>query len=123
MAIEGEKSFHQPEFNRNMHFSPDSQIYNIQRNQVVLIDDTRVKKPLGNSLKVLFTVICTIIPGFGQLAGVIIGILFMNSEDEKSGADKKSFGLALIIASIVVFILTCIFWLIVLVALSVPFEQ
>jgi len=60
---------------------------------------------LSNGMKVLLTVIFTIIPGFGQLAGIITAIIFMNSEDDE---DKKSFGVAILVASLIMFVLACI---------------
>ncbi|MCX7923377.1 MAG: zinc ribbon domain-containing protein [Clostridia bacterium] len=66
------------------------------------------KKSLSNGIKVLLTVIATAIPGLGQLIGVIAAIVFMNSDDR----DKKSFGIALLVASLVLFVLSCIFYFI-----------
>lgn len=61
--------------------------------------------PLSNALKVFLTAICVLVPGLGQLAGIIIAIVFMNSEEN---ADKRSFGLALLVASLIVFVLACL---------------
>jgi len=66
------------------------------------------KKPsygLSNALKVFLTVLFTVIPGFGQLAGIITAIVFMGSEDDE---DKRSFGVALLVACIVIFAFACI---------------
>jgi hypothetical protein len=81
------------------------------------------EKPLGNGFKVLITMICTVIPCFGQLVGIIAGIIFMSSEDEIYGADKRSFGLALLIVNIIMFILSSAFWFLILLAFAVPFSQ
>lgn len=62
-------------------------------------------EPLSNGLKVFLTILFTVIPGLGQLAGIITGIVFMNSDDNK---DKKSFGVAILVASIIMFVLSCI---------------
>ncbi len=62
------------------------------------------KKPLSNGLKVLLTVLFTILPGVGQLAGIITAIVFMNAEDK----DRKSFGVALLVACLAMFVLACI---------------
>lgn len=77
---------------------------------------------IGNGLKVFITIICTVIPGLGQLAGIIVGIVLMNSDDKQFGADKKSFGLALLIASIVMFVISCISCFVLALAFSTPFE-
>lgn len=60
---------------------------------------------LSNGLKVFLTILFTVIPGIGQLAGIITAIVFMNADDD---ADRKSFGVALLVASIVMFLLACI---------------
>ncbi len=63
------------------------------------------REPLSNGLKVFLTILFTVIPGIGQLAGIITAIVFMNAEDD---ADRKSFGVALLVASIILFVLSCI---------------
>lgn len=71
-------------------------------------------KRLGNGKKVFITALCSVIPGFGQLAGVIISILLMNNMYDE---DRRSFGGSLLAASIILFILSCFFWMVVLLAL------
>lgn len=67
------------------------------------------RNPLSNGLKVLLTVVTTVVPGLGQLAGLIIAIIFMNTpETVYDYADRRSFGLALLISCIVIFVLTCL---------------
>lgn len=73
------------------------------------------KKPLSNARKVLLTVITSVIPGIGQLIGLITAIVFMNSEDD---SDRRSFGVALMIASLIVFVVSCISCFILALALS-----
>lgn len=63
-----------------------------------------VQKTMGNGLKVFLTVLFVVIPGIGQLAGVITALLMMNSDSDN---DKRSFGAALLVACILVFIMTC----------------
>ena len=65
------------------------------------------RRPLSNARKVALTVLSSLIPGFGQLAGVIIAIVFMNDEDDE---DRKSFGTALMVSSIAVFIVVCVIY-------------
>lgn len=60
-------------------------------------------KPLSNGMKVFLTIISTVIPGVGQLIGVIVAIIFMNSHEDK---DRRSFGVALLVASLVFFVLS-----------------
>jgi len=59
---------------------------------------------LSNGLKVFLTILFTIIPGIGQIAGIITAIVFMGSPDQ----DKKSFGVAILVASLIMFVLSCI---------------
>lgn len=67
------------------------------------------RNPLSNGLKVLLTVVTTVVPGLGQLAGLVIAIIFMNTpETVYDYADRRSFGLALLISCIVIFVLTCL---------------
>ncbi|MCX7841600.1 MAG: zinc ribbon domain-containing protein [Clostridia bacterium] len=57
-------------------------------------------KALSNGKKVFLTALSTIIPGFGQLAGLIAAIVFLNSDEDE---DRKSFGQALMVSSLIVF--------------------
>jgi hypothetical protein len=75
------------------------------------------KNRISNGMKVFITIICTVIPGLGQLAGVIAAIVFMNDQED---ADARSFGTALLISSVFFFIITCMFWFVILVALFYP---
>ena len=70
---------------------------------------------LSNGMKVFITAICSIIPGIGQLAGIIISIVFLNAEEDE---DRKSFGAALLIASLIVFFVTCVFYFLIGLAFS-----
>lgn len=60
---------------------------------------------LSNAMKVFLTSLSNFIPGLGQLIGVIMAIVFMNSEGD---TDKRSFGLALLVNSIIVFVIWAI---------------
>ena len=72
-------------------------------------------KPLSNGMKVFLTVLFTVIPGLGQLAGIITAIIFMNDDADR---DKKSFGVALLVASLIMFVLSCIGCFILVLAFS-----
>lgn len=63
------------------------------------------RAPLSNGLKVFLTILFTIIPGIGQLAGIITAIVFMSADGDK---DRKSFGVAILVASLIMFVLACI---------------
>lgn len=81
----------------------------------------RYDKPvLSNGLKVFLTVLFTLIPGIGQLAGIITAIVFMSSDGDK---DRKSFGVALLVACLILFLLSCIgCFVISLISASLPFN-
>ncbi|MGE5613231.1 MAG: hypothetical protein ACM3XR_02400 [Bacillota bacterium] len=63
------------------------------------------RTPLSNGMKVFLTVLFTLLPGIGQLAGIITAVVFMGSEGDN---DRKSFGTALLISNVVLFMLSCI---------------
>lgn len=73
------------------------------------------KEPLSNGFKVFLTVLFTVVPGIGQLAGIIAAIIFMNSDGD---SDRKSFGVALLVASLIMFVLSCIGCFIMVIAFS-----
>lgn len=62
------------------------------------------KETLSNGMKVFLTILFTVLPGIGQLAGIITAIILMNAEDK----DRKSFGVALLVACLIMFVLACI---------------
>lgn len=65
-------------------------------------------RPLTNAIKVLLTTACVIIPIIGQFVGLIISIIYMNSDEElKDCEDRRSFGLALLIACVIAFLIAC----------------
>ena len=70
---------------------------------------------LSNGVKVFLTTLSTVIPGLGQLIGIIVAIVFMNAQGDK---DKNSFGTALMISSIVVFVATFIFYFVLILTFS-----
>lgn len=72
-------------------------------------------KNMSNWLKVFLTVITTVIPGFGQLFGAVIGIVLMNADDDK---DKRSFGLAILINSVIFFIISFLLFVLIIIALN-----
>ena len=75
---------------------------------------------MSNGMKVFLTIVSTVIPGLGQLIGIIAAILFMNDQADE---DKRSFGTALLIASLIFFVISCIFWFVVLIAAFTSGQQ
>lgn len=59
-------------------------------------------QPLSNALKVFLSTI-SVIPGIGQIIGIIAAILYMSSDEQD--IDRKSFGKALLIACLVLFVI------------------
>lgn len=76
-------------------------------------NDSVGKRPLGNGWKVFLIMLFTLPTGLGQLAGIITAIIFMNADDD---ADRKSFGIAILVASLVMFVIACIAWFILIIA-------
>ncbi len=74
-----------------------------------------MKQPLSNGMKVFLTVLFTVLPGIGQLAGIIAAIIFMNSDGD---SDRKSFGVALLVASLIMFVISCIGCFVIMLAVS-----
>lgn len=58
-------------------------------------------EPLSNLIKVLLTTLTALFPMMGQLIGLFFGIFFSTYDDR----DRKSFGKALIILSIIMFMI------------------
>lgn len=67
-----------------------------------VMSNGNLQKPLSNAIKVFITSLACIIPGFGQLLGIIFAVIFMS--DEQDG-DRRSFGKALMVVSLVIFAL------------------
>lgn len=62
---------------------------------------------ISNWAKVIISVLAAIIPGIGQIIGIVLGLVFVSSDDN---VDKRSFGAALITVSMVVFVISALFW-------------
>lgn len=82
-----------------------------------LPENPPIIKTMGNGQKVFLSVICSIIPGLGQLLCLILSIIFMNNEENE---DTRSFGKALFVASIVMFAITFILSFIFAIAMYNP---
>ena len=62
---------------------------------------------LSNWTKVMLTALVVLIPGIGQIVGIIFGLVFIANDRD---ADRRSYGGALITVSIIAFIISAIFW-------------
>jgi len=102
------QNYNQPQYNnRGTEYNAGGTQYNAQRPYYKgsFTDDFGSgREPLSNGLKVFLTILFTVLPGIGQLAGIITAIVFMNAADK----DRKSFGVALLVACLVLFVLVCI---------------
>ena len=74
---------------------------------------------LSNGMKVFLTILFTVIPGIGQVAGIITAIVFMSSTQK----DRKSFGVAILVASLIMFVLSCIGCFVFSIAVSQSFPS
>ena len=102
----------------NTHFESESnesnvekqplnyQTFNTEYTSNILLPPAR--RPLTNADKVLLTTVFVMIPVIGQFIGLIRAIMFMNSGEElKDCEDRRSFGLALLLACVIAFVITC----------------
>lgn len=85
------------------------QVCNLERE--LLLNNNRTAKDnlISNWTKVILSALVVLIPGIGQIIGIIIGLIFV-SDDINS--DKRSFGAALLTVSVVAFIISALFWFI-----------
>jgi hypothetical protein len=64
-------------------------------------------KPLTNAMKVALTTLCVLVPVIGQFIGLVLSIIYMNTDEElKDCDDRRSFGLALLIACVIAFVMS-----------------
>lgn len=83
------------------------QVSNLERE--MLLNNNRVVNNnfTSNWTKVILSALAVIIPGIGQIIGLIVGLVFVSNDID---ADKRSFGAALLTVSVVSFIITACFW-------------
>ncbi len=79
--------------------------YPRQQQQPPVYRSNSGKPPMSNGLKVFLTMLFTLVPGIGQLAGIITAIVFMSSSGDD---DRRSFGVAILVASLAMFVLSCL---------------
>jgi len=84
------------------------QVCNLER-ELLLNNSTAGNNFISNWTKVILSALSVLIPGIGQIIGIIIGLVFV-SDDINS--DKRSFGAALLTVSVVAFIISVCFWFI-----------
>lgn len=89
----------QPQFTNN-------QITNLERQ--MLLNNNSITN-LSNWTKVMLTALAVLLPGIGQIIGVILGLVFVANDTD---ADRRSFGAALITVSVIAFVIAAVFWFI-----------
>ncbi len=109
----------QPEMTQNQVFiTPEMQGWNNIQSQPIQnnsVNTNPEENAFTTRFKVFLTAACSVVPGLGQLAGIIISIILLNSEDSE---DKRKFGASLMLASVVTFAFQCIMIFLLVIALS-----
>lgn len=75
-------------------------VYGDKRDSNIYVN--RKVRPLSNSIKVFLAALSAFPPGAGQLIGIIASIIFMSEEDSP---DRKSYGKALLVSSLIFFVI------------------
>ncbi len=86
----------------------DRQVTTIERQ--LLLNNYRASASgsvLSNWTKVFLCTLSVIIPGIGQLVGLISGLVMISNDND---SDKRSYGAALLTVSIIIFVIQLIFW-------------
>lgn len=83
------------------------QVCELERQLLLNNNSVVYSNNMTNWTKVILSAISVLIPGIGQLMGIILGLVFVSND---INLDKRSFGAALLTVSIITFILLSIFW-------------
>ena len=86
-----------------------NQISYLERQMLLNNNNSLNIKTLSNWAKVMLTSMSVLVPGIGQIVGIILGLVFVANDRD---ADRRSFGAALITVSVIAFIIAAIFWFI-----------
>jgi hypothetical protein len=93
----------------------DVQVTSLER-QLLLNNNATVGRGLmSNWTKVFLCALSVIIPGIGQIIGIIAGLVMVSDDCD---SDKRTYGAALLTVSIIVFIILLIFWFLFALALG-----
>lgn len=96
-------------FNQSQLQWMNRQVSNLER-ELLLHNNRYVNNNfVSNWTKVFLTAIAVMLPGIGQIIGIISGLIFVSSDID---SDKRSFGAALLTVSVIAFILSAVFWFI-----------
>jgi hypothetical protein len=109
---------HSAEHSANNQFNQfqrtNCQISNLER-EMLLNNKNVVNGTMNNWVKVILTALSVLIPGLGQIVGIIAGLIFVGNDLDY---DKRTFGAALLTVSIITFLILSIFWFIMALALG-----
>lgn len=88
----------------------DRQITSLER-QLLLNNYSSLTRgcAMSNWTKVFLCALAVLIPGIGQIVGIIAGLVMVSNDND---SDKRSYGAALLTVSLIVFIIQLIFWFI-----------
>ncbi len=85
----------------------NNQISTLERQMLLNYNNPQNITSLSNWTKVMLTALVVLIPGIGQIVGIIFGLVFIANDRD---ADRRSYGGALITVSIIAFVISAIFW-------------
>lgn len=94
-----------PGYGQRQDYGPRPYYPRQQQPQSPVYRNNGDRPPLSNGLKVFLTMLFTWLPFIGQIAGIITAIVFMSTDGDE---DRRSFGVALLVATLVVFVLMCL---------------
>jgi hypothetical protein len=94
------------------------QVYNLEREMLLGQGVNKATAAMSNWTKVFLTALSVLLPGIGQIIGIIAGLIFVSSD---INSDKKTFGAALLTVSVIAFVIMAAFWFILILAVSPDF--
>ncbi len=94
----------------------DLQVTSLERQLLLNNNNAAVGSGLmSNWTKVFLCALSVIIPGIGQIIGIIAGLVLVSND---SDPDKRTYGAALLTVSLIVFVIMLIFWFLFALALG-----
>lgn len=85
----------------------NNQVCHLERQLLLNNNAVIYSSTMSNWSKVILSALSVLLPGIGQLMGIILGLVFVSND---VNSDKRSFGAALLTVSIVVFMILLLFW-------------
>ncbi len=91
---------------KQLHWT-QRQVTGLERELLLNNNCKTTTRSLSNWTKVFLCTLAVIIPGIGQIIGIISGIVMVSNDRD---GDTRSYGAALLTASMVVFVFQLVFW-------------